>query len=374
MKIIYIVSEDIAKNTGIVQKIRAQTNIWKDKGHEVLIVSLSSSSKESFLNDSVILEIKKTRSIVSKIISYFTKAKKLDNVLAEFKPDVIYMRYVMYYPFLPSVLNKYAPYVIEINSDDVVETKIRNKKHFIYNYLFRNCLLSSAAGFVAVSNELKSNIWFDKFHKPSIVIGNGVDISAIKFYKSYTKKITYNVVFIGSPNQKWHGLDKVLYLANYAPDINFHLIGPSLEELKSINPNLENLKNITVYGYLEDTHAQQVIAKCDIGISSLARHRTKMNEASPLKSRQYLAQGLPIITGYKDTDEIIDQAPFVLNIGNYEQNVKDNSEKIIEFIKDKSNTDPIEIIKFAKENLEYSVKEDNRLLFFKKISDGNLNG
>lgn len=40
---------------------------------------------------------------------------------------------------------------------------------------------------------------------------------------------------------------------------------------------------------------------CQVCIGTLALHRKNMTEASPLKTREYLAHGFPVIIGYKDT-------------------------------------------------------------------------
>lgn len=57
-----------------------------------------------------------------------------------------------------------------------------------------------------------------------------------------------------------------------------------------------------------------------MAVSSLALHRDGLNEASPLKTREYLVAGVPVLTAYRDTD-FLRGAPFLLQLPNVEDNV-----------------------------------------------------
>lgn len=101
----------------------------------------------------------------------------------------------------------------------------------------------------------------------------------------------------------------------------------------------------------------------NIGIGTLALHRKGMKEASPLKVREYLAYGLPVILGYKDTD--VDGKDFVLNIGNYELNVNENKQQITDFVNEWSDrrVDQEQVIQL----IDWEMKEQRRLKFFESI-------
>jgi hypothetical protein len=43
------------------------------------------------------------------------------------------------------------------------------------------------------------------------------------------------------------------------------------------------------------------MVKCSICIGTLALYRKNLEEASPLKVREYIASGYPVIIGYEDT-------------------------------------------------------------------------
>ena len=370
MKIAYIVNEDITKYCGVIQKMRSQTVVWKNAGHEVKFFSLSARGTTSLLDNGVIVGRKVPRWGVKKLAGYFKRTNRLRNKLHSYNPDLIYMRPFIYFPYTLSILKACAPYIIEINTNDVKEFEKRFKKYRVYNLLTRGILLSHAAGFVSVSHELSENSYFKKYKKPTVVIGNGIDVRAVekKQKDDVDLKSPLQVVFIGSPNyQFWHGFDKIVYLAEKLPDVNFHIIGPAVEDMMKVDSNFENMNNIQAYGYLSEEQSQAIVKKCDVAISTLSLYLKGMEEASPLKSRQYLAQGIPMIVGYDDTDLSGLELPFILNIGNYEGNVKDNLSVIKGFIFNSREFVASDIQEVAAKYLDGEKKELKRLDFFQQI-------
>jgi hypothetical protein len=362
MKIVYLlIDEDVSKDNGVVKKVQSQTKIWKKMGHRVKIISLRSKSLKSVIEDTTILSMfSKKNNSLQNIWQQIQNIKALDNHLSVINPDIIYTRQLKYYPGIIKTLKKYAPYIVEINSDDIEEKKCASKLRIIINKLTRNIVLSNAKAFVSVSNELMKKDNFSKFEKPFVVIGNGYAFESIMKYKKEFNQKT-ELVFIGSPRQSWHGVDKILLLAKNLPECILHIIGPSADEVMAMDPNLS--KNIIVHGYLNQDSANKLVVQCDVGISTLALHRNNMNEASPLKSRQYLAQGLPIIIGYEDTD-FLDGAAFILNIGNYDNNISDHIDEIKNFINMIKKIKPDIIREQSRTILDYTYKEKLRINFF----------
>src|SRR5690606_17477311 len=128
----------------------------------------------------------------------------------------------------------------------------------------------------------------------------------------------------GSPGIPWHGMDKVEQLAELLPEIDFHIVGVKKEGV--------TLNNLYYHGYLNGQNVELLYKQMDIGLGTLALHRKGMNEACPLKCREYAAHGLPLIIGYKDLD--FSGQPFVLEISNREDNIKEGLTEIKQFIAD----------------------------------------
>jgi hypothetical protein len=88
-----------------------------------------------------------------------------------------------------------------------------------------------------------------------------------------------------------------------------------------------------------------------------------MQEACPLKVREYLAYGLPVIIGCKDTD-FTESAPFILRLPNSEDNIETSLSAIESFVsKWKGKRVPREAIA----HLDLEVKESQRVKFFEDV-------
>jgi len=354
MKILYFIDQSINSNLSILIKIKAQITCWIEYGVEVNIFSfldraLYSVSKNG--NDNIKIKLEK----------YFDYLKwspwKLKSIFETLDYELVYTRWKLYKPFIvSSFLSNNRKYVLEINSNDLFELWIQNKIKYLYNLLTRSILIKKASGLVCVTNELV------KLMKPinhnSILISNGIYVTSYPFVPCTDNKKP-NLVFIASnPKRAPHGLDKIILMSKFLKEFTFHIIGA----------NGNNRDNLIYHGILSNEKAADIIKNADFGISSLSLYRLKLEEACPLKSRQYLAMGIPIIYGYKDPD-IKDDYLFALKLPNSEDNVISNIKLIRQFIFDNFKKQDIRKMArvFAEENLDLKNKEKQRIEFFIKI-------
>jgi glycosyltransferase involved in cell wall biosynthesis len=360
MKIAYIIDTDISSENSILEKISAQVRIWEKDGNKVVIFSLLSKNKVSLISNGIICQ--NITEFDSKL-SYIKAVSNLKYLLNEYNPDILYIRYIRYIPGLIGALKSTnSPYIVEINTNDIEENKLGKMTKRFYNSLTRNFLLSNASAFVCVTSELKNNKYFKKFNKASIVLANGIDTN---LFKNSIRKSNNRCVFIGTAKQSWQGFEKVLDIAKYIPYITFDVIGISKEDLKDfVIPS-----NVKIHGFVPLKDNMKIIQQAIVGIGTLSLYKKNMNEACALKTRQYLAQGLPVILGYSDTDIMEKKLDFILEIANKEDNVKQNLIKIEEFINSMKYYDSSIIVKFSKDSLDIEVKERKRLEFMRSILD-----
>jgi hypothetical protein len=217
-------------------------------------------------------------------------------------------------------------------------------------YLFgRTRILNEVDGLVAVSEEISNS--YKSTGKPIVNISNGY---ALQDMRRKVNENSVELIMVGTPDQSWHGVDKLLALANHFTNWKIHLVGPK---------NLDLPGNVIQHGPLDKSELHRLYMQSNIGLGSLALHRKNMMEASPLKTREYANYGLPMIIGYQDSD-LYDQS-FILNIGNYEANVSDNLCQIAEFV-DQWKTTVV-----GKAEIEPLIgitsKEASRLDFFREI-------
>jgi len=355
MIIAYLIDYDLGNNSGVIQKIKQQSLQWTQKGHKVYLVSTKTMSiydedyKVIFKQNSLNINFGR----VGTALKLFYNSYFIFYLLQKIDFDLIYMRYRLYMPFFKRVLKKYTV-IMEINSDDTLEYKLHSRVTNIYNKITRDFTLKYIDAFVSVSYELKDR--FTYLDKSVEVIANGIDSK--EYHLKRTKNNTPTLVFIGTPNQSWHGMDKILKMAKYFKNWQFYIIGTKGKDSE----------NIRYFGYLSQKKSTKIIEECDVGIGTLSLYKTGLNEASPLKTRQYLACGLPVIYAYRDTD-IDNDAKFRLQLDNCENNIE--YDKIDGFVNYLFNNQELnkEAREFAVDMLDYSKKESQRLDFFQRVLD-----
>ena len=208
-------------------------------------------------------------------------------------------------------------------------------------------------GLIFVTEEIAERRHF-KIGKKIKIISNGIEMQLYTVLPP-PKNQYPNLVFIGTEGQLWHGTDKIKALAQMFPNWLFHIIGNSSQQ------GMIRKDNIVYYPFLSKHDYQQIMAIADVAIGTLALHRIDMNQACPLKVREYLAYGLPVIIGYEDMD--LKGFDGVLQIANTPNNIYDYKEQIDEFVNQwmGKRINPQQLSIDAKE------KEFERMEFFKEI-------
>jgi len=354
MKILYVVDFDLNSPSGILNKISQQTSIWVEKGHVVQVLSTKPSREKNKIEiKGVIKKSYHSTRKNSSLNNYFFKvqhSKRIHRDISSFHPDIIYYRQGIWYPGLTKALKAYQV-VLEVNTNDLIEIKNESFVRRIIYKFGRNKILNCINGLVAVTNELNELYSFKKV--PRLTIGNGYIFDENQIVKKRNSDRP-QLVFVGSPNCQWHGVDKIYYLAQKLPEFDFHIIG--------IN-NTTSLNNLNFYGYLSIEKIKKIYSFCDVAIGSLSLYKAGVNESSTLKVREYLSYGLPVILGGFDVD--MKGTSYILELPNETDNIKDNISIIREFVlhwKEKS-VETRDVIK----KISYSTKEQQRLLFLEQI-------
>ena len=285
IKIVYALTCFEARSSGVYWKIKDQLSIWKNDNIETqLVVITDHKSADLWLGIDRNAILIFDRSLLSKVKNRFRILK----VAIQQKPDVLYFRdnFPIYIP------NTNFPLVIEVQSLVKNELRARGNLRFLAFRLFRNLYYRNITAAVFVSRELQqiNEINLKTSHQFHIS-GNGIDIDRVTELPVTQDSI--ELLFIGHPNQPWHGIEDIFDLASIMPKFKFHIIGYESGQTS---------ENVFSYKELERSEYLQIAERCTLGISTLKLNIKGMAEASPLKSREYLAMGLPIISRYEDTD------------------------------------------------------------------------
>jgi len=360
MKIAYLINYPIGKEDGVIKKVKTQISEWEKLGHDVKVYALFSNEKNPSIN--------------AKQYPYhnvFSRKFSLCNLLmldlSDFDPDIVYFRYT-YWNRTLSKIQKIYTNIVEINTDDIAETKSKfiyrknlyNFIRMVLNRILRIPVLKKANAIITVTFELANNNSIKKYSVPIMTIPNSYNLNidlARKEISKLSNKI--ELFFIGSPDQVWHGIDIIENIAKKIPEFHFHIIGY----------NGMTHDNVYYHGYLQEKEYFHILEKCCVCIGTLALFRKNMNEACPLKVREYLARGYPIIIGYKDTAFFNKKLPeWVLEIDLKNNTL--NELEIIDFVKNNKNR------VIEKQEVEpyisSSAIEKRRVKFFEEVVQENI--
>lgn len=350
----YVVHWNDGPESGVFKKLSRQVKRWTSAGLDVKVFLLSRLADARAMAE--LLPVASEVFAYDGFTSRFAQADLLAKSVRTWNPDLVYHRYDLYYPAIARLARE-IPFVLEINTDDMEEYKLGPLYRHIYNRLTRSLLFINARGMVFVSDELSKKHGFERLGKPGVVIANGIDLDRQAHAPAATNHEP-RLVFMSSPGQPWQGVEKILWLAGRFPAWKFDLIGMEQEDLRETPP--ENLK---IHGFLPRAHYEKILASADVAIGTLSLYLKSMDEASPLKVREYLAYGLPVIIGYRDTD-FPQGAPFLLVLPNSPSNVREATDQIAEFVKaNKGKRVDREMVS----SIDDSHKEERRLAFFEEM-------
>jgi hypothetical protein len=352
MKIAYLYSGDLKNSGGVFKKVEYQINYLKSHGHEVLFLDWNHFNLKQNIEKPSFLSRYFLASKFFKLSRTFLKSQSI---------NIVYMR--THTPTWSAYkICKEFNVFIEINSHEFNEYLKTSLPRFIVYILFDHFLKRKASGLICISHEIKDSLPWP--HIPKAVIPNSCySIKPdLNFFELQLKLPRPMVVFCGTGMAPWHGVDKIFYLAKKIPGVDFELY------LTHQNVNYENLPNFKVFLNAPFLEIKKAYKRSTVGLGTLALHRKKMREASPLKIREYLAHGLPVIIGYKDTGLCNFSTNFVLNIANNEENVENEFHKIKRFIFEhhSKNTNKKDISTWYFDNLAPEKHEAERLSFMQK--------
>lgn len=360
---------DLRASAGVIKKLAAQTAAWTAEGHatEVFFHAHHDPWESGGLNGfrvPVHLFIDEPVAGGATLPAAHRRLRTMNALVAsvlEWRPDVVYLRYTVHYPALARLMDR-IPTILELNTDDLAEySRLLPRHKMLYHRLTRGTLLRRARGMVGVTTEIATRPHFTRFGKPMRVIANGIDLAGIRPFPAPAGDRP-RLVFLGAPGCPWHGVDKVVELARRCPDWDFDVVGLDADE-----QGADRLANLRFHGYLTRAEYERILARAVVAIGTLALHRKGMDEASPIKVREYLAYGIPAIVAFRDTD-FPDDAEFLCRIPNTPGNVADHLEEIRDFV---ARMQGVRVPRKAIAHLDAGRKERDRLQFLARCAGGD---
>lgn len=225
------------------------------------------------------------------------------------KSDIVYYRYSAYVPiFNISLLwlSLFRTVWIEYNTVAKYELGLLQwwlpMLHEIQMFILRH----SCVHHIAVTREIKeleklpedTTIMPNGYYRDQLFVGNQIDleniIRKIQKEKEKGKKV---IVFVGN-DKPWHGVERVINFMSKLDQAYLVLIG-NIKNYTDL-AQMEKQNFVLRLGNINSSNLPVIYELADFGIGSFGLDVNQMKEACPLKVREYLWFGLPVIINYID--------------------------------------------------------------------------
>ena len=316
MKGVYIAAIDYEKKEyfGVYKKIKGQIKAFSQLGFNVDSILIKDS--KIIIKNNII-----DKKLPKPWYSGFHKIllKEYKNILLKY--EFVYIRFsrndINFLKLLRYLSANNIKVIVEIPTYPYDKEFDYNLKQNIYRiidkYVSRNMYKYTYK--IATTNSL------DKIYNiDTVQIRNGVDTDSINITSSIKNNDVINLVGIANL-AKWHGYDRVIngmsnYYRNKTVDkeVHFYVIGEGLEKenLIKLTNSLCLSKYVHFLGAKIGKELDNIVGDMHIGVSSLALFRAGGGH-DPIKTKEFLAQGLPVIVGYND--KLVDMTlPYVIKV------------------------------------------------------------
>lgn len=310
------------------KKIEQQIHAWRLEGHDVrLFMHMHPPESSEPLVEAELFEYRLARGRLGKLRAEIDRSRamrRLVGAVYRFAPDIIYLRSAIYtYP--AHLLSRIAPVVMEFNTNELSQHEFLGRAYRLYSQATRGLLIRRSSGFISISEEIAAAPELARTGRPSIAIGNSYDVEEARPLPAPNNAVP-RLLFVGSPGNIWHGVEKLATLAERCPDLMIDVVGyDALDGVPNPPPN------ITLHGYQTREGYLRVLSQAEAAFGSLALHRIGMLEGSTLKSREALAHGIPLILPYRDIDLDTLDVDWILKIPNCEDNILTSIDAIHNF-------------------------------------------
>jgi glycosyltransferase involved in cell wall biosynthesis len=380
MKIIYIFASPSLRGSSVQIKVLNQIKYLNKAGADCRGAFFSTEVKEiTPLNEYV--ELIPVEKCIWKYFRIIGQRKNLDKKIFSFikthhqEVDLFYVRYYGSSKKLAEIGDEFGDKIVSEHQSKELD-EIKSGAHlnpfglklsnllswYLYNYRPIHSerkwgvkFVKKIRSVVTITNEL-SNYHKKKGAKNVVVSANGIAVNDFQTIQSQEVKSPIRILFLKgtSTNAAWNGIERLIKsIDQYNFDnknIQLVICGHYIEGEISQRDYIQHL------GYLNKEELDKLINSIHIGVSTLALYKKNLEQAAVLKTREYIARGLPFIYAYTDPDLNEESKEFALVFPNDDSLI--DMEKVIEFAQ-KVLSDielPQKMRKYAEEHLDYEVK------------------
>lgn len=326
MKILFLIFHGFEEADGISKKIRYQVKALRECGADVRVCWLDDAGggKRRMIDDAVLQDY--GTGIRSKVL------KRIGlGCIAEYALEqgigLVYIRSDHNTtPFLINLLRRFKRTGCKVVME--IPTYPYDHEYRGLPFAYQRVILLDKCLRCFMARYLDKIVTFSNhktiFGRPTIRIANGIDFDAVTLKKQLLLedgKLHFIAVATIHP---WHGFDRAIRgMKNYAavrrdaPDgVVLHIVGqgvPSvMDEYHRLAEEGRMEDSVIFHGPLFGEALDRIFDLCQLGIGSLARHRSGITHLRSLKNREYAARGIPFV--YSEIDDDFERMPYVMKI------------------------------------------------------------
>lgn len=311
-KLLYITTTQFDKqSTGIGHKIFKQIELFKSLGFDVEVYNQFTDTRLM------------TRLLY--LLPFCNLKYSYKEIKSENNVDVIYLRYFLSDVKLIEMLhtvrdnNPYVKIIIEIPTYPYDGEVFFLAPKILKDHVHRMKLAGLVDRIVTFSDDAEI------FGVPTINISNAVDTDKIKI-NHFIDPGNHEIHLIGVAQfDFWHGYDRIIeglhryYLQGGKIQFIFHIVGYAkhhkvLDEYNKLVEKYQLQNHVIFHGKQYGESLDQIYSQCSIAVDSLGRHRSNVKYNSSLKGKEYMAKGLPSISGVKTEMDRVNGFPYYYRV------------------------------------------------------------
>lgn len=307
-------SIDLNNPSGIEYKILKQKDLFEELGILMDIRMLEKKNNtfwnyKSDYSSYDFVYFRKGTIIDSKFVSFFRTLKKEN-------PSIKIFMDIPTYPY-----------------EGEFDTTIKSKIALLIDRIFRNRLIGLIDRVVVTGQYNMDKIWGIE----AISIVNGIDVKNISVCEKIQRLNNDIIISCIARFSPWHGYERIIdglseyYNKKRERIVKLFMVGDGPEkvfyETLVVERNLQ--KYVTFTGQLRGEELERIYNQTDLGCCSLGRYKSNLDVIGDLKSREFLAKGIPLICGCQIDVLINKDFMYCLNFPNDNSTI--NIEEIVEF-------------------------------------------
>lgn len=173
------------------------------------------------------------------------------------------------------------------------------------------------------------------FGRPTIRIANGIDFDAVPLKTGLQPEDGKLHLIAVATIHPWHGFDRairgIVTQTALLQNVVLHIVGQGIptimDEYHQLVTENHLEESVIFHGPLFGKALDDVFDQCQLGIGSLARHRSGITHLRSLKNREYAARGIPFV--YSEIDDDFEEMPYIMKIPADESPL--NIQKVVDF-------------------------------------------